>query len=782
VDVRFSLQSTLAANILETLIDRPLAPDETPEDRAALVNAIDPETLQNLVNQITTGSQTPSSNPFPGTPVSPGAIDPEAIVDAIFTQAANTPTQPIPPTPTDDQALSTWTYPENPIQVTAQSPAAAPYSAHTIVVQITDPYSTPQQVEPGSNVNLDFSNIPPGTWEIISTVQDPQGQPVAQEKLKVTIPDNGGAPTFTDVDDNPVSGPTFTFNPILTAVTNEGGSSQAIYNPGNTVIIQGDGFDTTNPGTTNTITINGIEVQLDPNFPVSGTSLPVILPPDLEGEDLTVVVTTNGKPSTSLTIDVLPPPDITLSSPVNAGEQATSLVLTGEDFDPDSTTVTIGTNSVPAQDITVNGDGTSITIVNPPIIHQTTPITVTTPAGSDTYNWIPNVLYGSVINYFGQTHHWNAATNGIVPLSNPQLPVSTRILNTAEADFDNYYDPHGINIDACKNMYIADNYASRVYKHNPDGTVAWVLGPPRTVSTGRAALTNGTYTSGSQTTFRQGIRFNGPEDVANGLDGKLYVADTGNSVIRVISPDGLSVTTLNTGGIPVPGPEGIEVSQDGNYLFVTSNTAPNTSTYVATNRVEVLRVYIGPDATAPAQRVQVVAGGFQRNPLAPLGSATNPNDGPIKDGSNNFTNAFNHLEGLGMDGNGNIYVAEADLKIIRKINPTAQTVTTLATFSDTFQIHEIRVDPDGNVIVPGERSGKIFRIDPNGAVSTVANELGVYGVQPGPVLTASFALPIGADFDPQGNLYIADRNWGIRQITRFYPMPDPPPPAYCSGG
>lgn len=782
VDVHFSLQSTLAANVLEALLDHPLAEGETPEERQELINAIAPDALQQLINQITEGPLTPNVNPFPGQPVAPGAIDPQAIADAIFTQAQSTPEQPLPPLPTDDPALSEWTYPENPVHVTAQSPAEAPYGQHTIVVQITDPYSTPQTVSPGSGVNLNFENIPPGTWEIISTVQDASGQPVAQEKLKVTIPDDGGQPTFTDMANNPVAGPTFTFNPILTAVTNEGGSSQAVYNPGTTVIIQGDGFDTTDPGNTNTITINGIEVELDPNFPVSSNSLPVILPPDLEGEDLVVVVTTNGKPSSSITIDVLPPPDITLSTPVTAGEQAPTLVLTGEDFNPSNTTVTIGTYTVPPGNITINEDGTSITITNPPIIHQTTPITVTTPAGTDTYNWVPNIVYGTVVNYFGQTHYWNTATTGQIALTVPQLPVSTRILNTNQSDFDTYYDPHGINIDSCKNMYIADNYASRIYKHNPDGTVAWVLGPPRSVSTGRAALTNGTYSTGSQTTFRQGIRFNGPEDVANGPDGKLYVADTGNNAIRVISPNGLSVTTLNTGGLPVPGPEGIEVSQDGHYLYVTSNTAPNTSDYVSTNKVQVLRVYIGPDAAAPALRVEVVAGGFQRNPSATAGSVTNPSDGTIKDGSGNFTHAFHHLEGLGMDGAGNIYVAEADLKTIRKVNPTAQTVTTIATFPDTFQIHEIRVDPDGNIIVPGERSGKIFRIDPNGAVSTIANNAGVYGVQPGPAVTASFTLPIGADFDPQGNLFIADRNWGIRQITRFYPMPEPPPPAYCGGG
>jgi streptogramin lyase len=778
VDVRFSLQSTLAANVLETLIDQPLADGETQEDREELINSIDPGELQTLINQITEGPQTPNVNPFTGTPVSPGAIDPQAIVDAIVAQAESTPTTPIPSLPPDDSALSQWTYPENPVQVTAQSPAETPYSTHTIVVQITDPYSPPQTVEPGSGVNLDFENIPPGTWEIISTVQDENGQPVAQEKLKVTIPDNGDPPTFTDMNDNPVPGPTFTFNPILTAVTNEEGNSQPIYNPGTTVIIQGDGFDTTNPGTTNTITINGVEVELDPDFPVSSTSLPVILPPDLEGEDLVVVVTTNGKPSSSITIDVLPPPDITLSTPVNAGEQAATLVLTGEDFDPDSTTVTIGTYTVPPENMTINGDGTSITITNPPIIHQTTPITVTTPAGTDTYNWVPNVLYGSVINYFGQTQYWNSTTSGRIDLTPSQLPIATRILNPSPAPFDTYYDPHGLNIDGCKNMYIADNYASRIYKHNPDGTIAWVLGP----SNGGTGLTNGTYSTGSETTFRQSIRFSGPEDVANGPDGKLYVADTGNNAIRVIAPNGLSVTTLNTGGLPVPGPEGIEVSQDGNYLYVTSNTAPNTSAYVPTNKVQVLRVYIGPDASAPALRVEVVAGGLQRDPNAILGTPTNPNDGAFKDGSNNFINAFHHLEGLGMDGAGNIYVAEADLKTIRKVNPTTQTFTTIATFADTFQIHEIRVDPDGNVIVPGERSGKIFRIDPHGAVSTVANSAGLYGLQPGPAVTASFALPIGADFDPQGNLFIADRNWGIRQITRFYPMPDPPPPAYCGAG
>jgi DNA-binding beta-propeller fold protein YncE len=94
-----------------------------------------------------------------------------------------------------------------------------------------------------------------------------------------------------------------------------------------------------------------------------------------------------------------------------------------------------------------------------------------------------------------------------------------------------------------------------------------------------------------------------------------------------------------------------------------------------------------------------------------------------------------------------------------------------------FSIHEIRVDRDGNVIVPGHDASTLYRVAPNGAISLVAGQS--YGLTQGPVTSALFRRPTGVDFDSDGNLFVADRNWGIRKITRFQPMNPPMVPANC---
>lgn len=148
--------------------------------------------------------------------------------------------------------------------------------------------------------------------------------------------------------------------------------------------------------------------------------------------------------------------------------------------------------------------------------------------------------------------------------------------------------PTGVAVDGHGALYVADRGAHKIRKISPDGIVTTLAGsglPGYTDGMGRAAqfhdpmtvvvdpagrlfvADSGTHTlrivspEGGVTTLagsprpgfadgvRQAARFNWPTGLARDAAGNLYVADSNNSKIRKITPDGV-VTTLAGSGQP----------------------------------------------------------------------------------------------------------------------------------------------------------------------------------------------------------------------------------------
>jgi sugar lactone lactonase YvrE len=108
--------------------------------------------------------------------------------------------------------------------------------------------------------------------------------------------------------------------------------------------------------------------------------------------------------------------------------------------------------------------------------------------------------------------------------------------------------PVGIAVDATGRVIVADTYNDRIRAIHPDGRVTTIAGSGATgAADGRAWEAT----------------FNSPSAVAVDATGGIYVADTGNDAVRLITPDGL-VTTIMPGG---PGglvrPAGIAVTPGG---------------------------------------------------------------------------------------------------------------------------------------------------------------------------------------------------------------------------
>jgi hypothetical protein len=134
--------------------------------------------------------------------------------------------------------------------------------------------------------------------------------------------------------------------------------------------------------------------------------------------------------------------------------------------------------------------------------------------------------------------------------------------------------------------------------------------------------------------------------------------------------------------------------------------------------------------------------------------------------------------GVAVDSSGNIFVADTNNHTIRKVTP-AGVVTTLAGLagsdgstdgtSSAAQFtnpNGVAVDGNGNVYVADTANHTIRKITPTGVVTTLAGLAGDTGSADGTGSTARFTNPTGIAVDASGNVYVADtENHAVRKVT-----------------
>jgi sugar lactone lactonase YvrE len=250
--------------------------------------------------------------------------------------------------------------------------------------------------------------------------------------------------------------------------------------------------------------------------------------------------------------------------------------------------------------------------------------------------------------------------------------------------------------------------------------------------------------------------FNLPSGVAADASGNVYVADTGNSTIRKVTPGGV-VTTL-------AGMAGVTGTVDGSGSSARFNGPRSMAVDAAGN------VYVA-DSTNCAIR-KITPAGVVTTLAGELGvSGTN-------DAATGAAARFNLPYGVAVDTNGNVYVADTLNQTIRKISSSGA-VTTLAGLAGSTGSTNgtnsgarfsypcgVAVDASGNVYVADTGNDTIRQVSPAGVVTTLAGSAGDSNSTDGTGTNALFNLPYGVAVAAGGILYVADTgNDTIRKVV-----------------
>jgi sugar lactone lactonase YvrE len=326
--------------------------------------------------------------------------------------------------------------------------------------------------------------------------------------------------------------------------------------------------------------------------------------------------------------------------------------------------------------------------------------------------------------------------------------------------------PQAVTFDGAGNLYIAD----------PQDYVVWMVA----ASTGNITIAAGTGTSGngSDGGLATATELGTPEGVAVDKLGNLYISDTSNGRIRMVTAltgaistvagTGQYSGTLGDGGLATAAylayPQGIAFDGAGNlYIADTSN-----------NRIRMINASTG--------IISTVAGGGTGAQLGDGGLAT--------------AAYLAYPQDVTLDHAGNLYISDRGNSRIREVVVSTGVINTIAgngTWGDTGDggmATAAQISPDQGIVL--DAAGDIYFSSwpdtirevnaTTGIISTIAGDgyFG-YGGDGGSATIAELNYPLGLALDASGSLNIADfYNHVVRKVT--FPGPAPTPAFNVAGG
>jgi sugar lactone lactonase YvrE len=336
-------------------------------------------------------------------------------------------------------------------------------------------------------------------------------------------------------------------------------------------------------------------------------------------------------------------------------------------------------------------------------------------------------------SYYG--YYCPAGGSPIIPCNVTRLTETLKIFTTPIR----FNKPFGLALDSAGNIYVADTYFHTIRKI---GNEDW----------NSISLVAGTRTAGFVSGTGSAARFNHPSGIVVDSQGYIYVADTHNNRIRLITPAGVVLSSVAGSG--------------------TAGFADGTGTAAQFNKPTGValdsqgNVYV---ADSENHRIRKITSPWVVTTVAGSGTAGFANGTGI-------AAQFNKPTGLTVDSQGNVYVADSENHRIRKITPAGVVSTvagsgtagfangagTAAQFNYPYGIFR---DSMGILYITDSANKRIRKITPAGVVSTLAGN-GLPGSADEVPLSSSFYNPKGIAVGSDGTVYITDSDDNALRIIR----------------
>lgn len=317
-------------------------------------------------------------------------------------------------------------------------------------------------------------------------------------------------------------------------------------------------------------------------------------------------------------------------------------------------------------------------------------------------------------------------------------------------------------------VLIADTGNHRIRRVAVDGTITTVAGA------GPCCGDVGARAGDGLAATDPAVRLNGPRAVAIHPDGRVLIADTGNHVIRAITPEGVIVHVAGTGvaGYSTEGgpaqtsalnrPSGVAVAADG--AILVADTGNNRVLRIAPGNATVSRV-AGGTPTAGA--------GYNGDGIAATAALLNgPTAVAVRPGGDLLiADAVNHRI-RAVDGQG----------VISTVAGNGTTGPLLgdggpAALAALAAPESVTTDTDGTIVIADTGHARVRAVAPDGTIRTIAGTgtVGGFG-DGGDARLAELSALRGVSPGPQGPLLYDTGNHRVRALSPAPPVGPPPPP------